>query len=209
MRLLDVVYGMHSVPSMPDRPLVITFDDAYLSVYEHAVPVLDDLGFTATLFAIGDYVGRHNDWPGHDMPFGRAPLMDASALRELHDSGFEIGSHTSTHPDLTSLDADRAEREIAEGIQTLQALLGSAVESFAYPYGRFDDTALTLARRYTRCACTTRLGRVDVASDRHALDRIDAFYLRGRGTFLRFPGPLLDPGLAAWQVLRDLRERLT
>ena len=208
VRLLECLNGLQSGTPLPERPLVITFDDAYRSVYEHAIPVLDDLGFTATVFAIGDHVGGYNDWPGHDAPFGRAELMDADTLRDLRDHGFEIGSHTSTHPDLTTLTEQGAECEIRAGIKTLQDLLGAPVECFAYPYGRFDETILAAARRYTRCACTTRLGRVDAATDMHALNRIDAFYLRDSGAPLHLPETILDAGLAAWQVLRDLRERL-
>ena len=83
--------------ALPVRPIVLTFDDALANFFDSAAPVLNDLGFTATIFAVAGYAGRTNEWPGHPAQIPRMPLLSWHDMRELTKQGFEIGCHTMTH----------------------------------------------------------------------------------------------------------------
>jgi len=138
----------------------ITFDDGYLSVYERACPVLAERNMTATIYVVVDLLGGINEW---DKRAGdtEEPVMSARQARELADAGFEIGSHTLTHPHLPGLDDDRLHAEIADSKHKLEDLIGREVTSFSYPYGNFDARVLaaTAAAGYKN-AVSTKLGAV-------------------------------------------------
>ncbi|WP_420961832.1 polysaccharide deacetylase family protein [Brucella sp. IR073] len=117
---------------------VITFDDGFRNVYENALPVLQELGFTATNFFVSNQVGRRNEW---DIPIGiaPAPCMSAPQLREWAALGHEVGAHTLDHVHLPDAPFDEAKRQIAGSREALQDILGGPVTAFAYPYG--DENA--------------------------------------------------------------------
>lgn len=138
----------------------ITFDDGYLSAYEHACPMLAQRGMTATVYVVVDSLGGVNEW---DKRVGdrEEKMMSAAQARELAEAGFEIGCHTLTHPHLSSLDDDQIRAEIVDSKHKLEDLIGREVTSFSYPYGDFDTRVLgaAAAAGYTN-AVSTRLGAV-------------------------------------------------
>jgi peptidoglycan/xylan/chitin deacetylase (PgdA/CDA1 family) len=136
------------------RCLAVTFDDGFRSVHAHALPVLRALGVPATLFVPTAYMGTGQlmAWSGIDQWVDtewEPELMPCSweELRELRDAGWEIGSHTVSHPYLTQLtDADlAAELEVSRA--TLRDRLGGDCTSVAYPYGDVDDRVAEAAGR--------------------------------------------------------------
>lgn len=138
----------------------ITFDDGYLSVYERACPVLAERDMTATIYVVVDLLGGVNEW---DKRAGdtEEPMMSAQHARELADAGFEIGSHTLTHPHLPGLENDRLRAEIADSKHKLEDLIGREVVSFSYPYGDFDARVLAAAAAAGyKNAVSTKLGAV-------------------------------------------------
>jgi peptidoglycan/xylan/chitin deacetylase (PgdA/CDA1 family) len=127
------------------RVLVVSFDDGYASMLSRAAPVLARLGVPGTLFLPTDFIGTpHLHWPGIDQwldgPHGDelAPL-DWDGARALIDAGWEIGSHTRSHPHLTSVDDASLARELGESKATIEAQLGRPCPSIAYPYGDVDE----------------------------------------------------------------------
>lgn len=105
-----------------------------------------------------------------------ALMMDRTQVRRLHALGFDIGAHTCSHPILTQLPDDEAEREIRAGREVLQATLDTEVPLFAYPNGRegldFDERHVAMARRAGyHAAFTTEAGVCDHAADRWRLPR--------------------------------------
>jgi peptidoglycan/xylan/chitin deacetylase (PgdA/CDA1 family) len=108
----------------------ITFDDGYEEVLSLALPVLQEFGFTATVFAVSGQLGGHNKWD-----HGNAPLLSSAQYRILHDAGLTIGAHTTNHVHLTQVDAGTASREIGNSKRQLENDLGLPVTLFAYPYG--------------------------------------------------------------------------
>jgi|SRR5262245_4802978 len=131
----------------------VTFDDAYRSV-RNAVPILQELGIPATVFACPAYAdgGRVLDIPelaaqAESHP-GELATMSWDELRELADSGVEIGSHTLHHPHLTQLsDAELAE-ELTRSRERIEDELGRPCRVLAYPYGEEDGRV----REATRAA---------------------------------------------------------
>ncbi len=118
--------------------VVLTFDDGFRSVREAAFPVLSKYGFVATVFCAAGYVGKQSGW-------ARAPgvpaldMMSWDELAFLAGQGWEIGAHTISHACLPSLPSARMQEEIIEGRRILQKRMVCEVESFAYPFGRFDE----------------------------------------------------------------------
>jgi peptidoglycan/xylan/chitin deacetylase (PgdA/CDA1 family) len=128
-----------------ERTLVVTFDDAYLSVFELAHPILASLGLPGTVFVVTDFAdsGRPLHWP-RSKDWRGGPYehelrgMTWPQLAELAECGWEIGSHTRTHPRLTQLPDDALARELRESREACKRALGRPCSSLAYPYGDFD-----------------------------------------------------------------------
>lgn len=164
----------------PDASAVaITFDDAFASVLEVAVPLLVERGLRATVFCVAGHLGGHNDWPSAPAGALRRPLARAEDLRALAGQGFEIGSHGMVHAPLTDDDPTLLRRELVESREKLEDVAQTSVSSYSYPYGaRPVAAARTLVEATYDAACTTAIGRVGVESDLFALPRVDAHYLR-------------------------------
>ena len=158
--------------------ICVTFDDAYRSVLENAVPVLREAGFVATIFVPTAYVGDANHWDTETPP-GGWPILSWDELRALSRDGLEIGSHTSTHPHLPTLDDASLVEELAGSRRELEQRLGTEVSSFCYPFGHHDarTRAAVHAAGY-RSACTTEFGASLPAHDRMRLPRIGTAPLR-------------------------------
>ena len=141
--LADFVEFTRLNRQLPQRAVVLTFDDGYHAFKDHAYPVLKELGFTATLFIYTDWVGA-----------GRGALS-WSELRGLAAEGFDIQAHTKTHADLRraqgETEAQYARRMQAE-LEQPQALftrhLGRRSQLLAYPYGRWEEGLLPKVKEH-------------------------------------------------------------
>jgi len=153
--------------------LAITFDDGYLSVYDAACPLLKDRGITATIYIVVDSLGGINEW---DWRAGdqEERMMSAAQARELAESGFEIGSHTLTHPHLPNLTDEQLSREIIDSKHKLEDIIGSEVTSFSYPYGDYDGRVLNaaIAAGYKN-AMSTRLGAIVPGTSLYEIPRVN------------------------------------
>jgi peptidoglycan/xylan/chitin deacetylase (PgdA/CDA1 family) len=153
----DAVFG-GSAP----KTLAVTFDDAYLSVLEVARPILDRLGLPATVFVPTDWPGRGEPmhWPGIDQWMGgefehELRPLTWEQLAELHAQGWEIGSHTRSHPHLTTLDDAALAEELRESRAECERRLGHPCTTIAYPYGDYDSRVSTTAGQAGyEAACT-------------------------------------------------------
>ncbi len=135
----------------PGRTVAITFDDAYPSVVRHALPVLESLGWPATVFAPTATVpmGGHMAWLSGDL-CRRLPeqtrQMTWPELTSLAEAGWEIGSHSRTHRMLSSLSDDELQEELEGSRAEIAQELGSCV-SIGYPWGEIDSRVLEASRR--------------------------------------------------------------
>jgi peptidoglycan/xylan/chitin deacetylase (PgdA/CDA1 family) len=164
--------------SLLAEAVAITFDDGFRNVYQHALPILLQYRFQATVFLVTDYCGRTNSWPGQPSAISPRPLLRWSEIQEMSTAGISFGSHAVTHPDLRRLPSRVAAAEMLASKQRIEDAVGRPVVSFAYPYGAYDPAVKYLAAAHFRVACSTRLGFVRPWSDPFALERVDAFYLQ-------------------------------
>jgi peptidoglycan/xylan/chitin deacetylase (PgdA/CDA1 family) len=126
---------------VPARSFAITFDDGYEEVLTLGLPVLQEVGYTATVFAVPGQLGGSNVWDD-----GGAKLLTVDQLRRLDQAGISIGAHTCQHVHLTQASPVAAKREISESKRALEQSLGKAVPLFAYPYGETNDSVDHYAR---------------------------------------------------------------
>ena len=131
--------------SLPRKTVVITFDDAYRSFKELAMPALQARGMTATVYVPVGHVGGRNVWD-RARGFPERELMSAAEIKTLAASDVEIGVHGWEHLDLTRCTESQLERETAGARAEAARLTGVAVTSFSYPYGRHSQAHFELLR---------------------------------------------------------------
>lgn len=142
------------------REVAITFDDGCETDLLIAAPLLKETGFNATFYMVAGFMGERG-------------YMSERQLRELSESGFEIGSHSVTHSYLTDLDSDRMRFEIAESKDRLEQVTGKRVEHFSCPGGRWNRRVARIAEEAGyRSVVTSRAGINKQASDRFCLSRM-------------------------------------
>jgi peptidoglycan/xylan/chitin deacetylase (PgdA/CDA1 family) len=134
------------------KSVAVTFDDAFLSVYELAFPILSRFGLTGTLFVPTRKIGGDGPmaWPGIDQWLGgpyepELTAMSWEQVEELAGVGWEIGSHTCSHPHLTQLDDESLAAELRGSREDCEERLGRACRSLAYPYGDVDARVMKAA----------------------------------------------------------------
>jgi peptidoglycan/xylan/chitin deacetylase (PgdA/CDA1 family) len=132
-------------PVSGKKNVAITFDDGYLDNYRYAMPILQEFGFHATVFCISGKTGGVSDWT-NDPVWNGHRLMGKEEMREMLLMGFEIGSHTRTHPDLSRITLDEAHDEIVGSKSELEDLLGNPVRSFCYPFGSYREETTSIVR---------------------------------------------------------------
>jgi len=205
LSLGELLDGWDGKASLPPRPVVICFDDGFANLLDHGAPLLRELGFRASIFVVAGYCGQANDWPTQARGVPRLPLLSWSALRELAGAGFEVGSHSITHPRLRELSDRQAEQEIVGAKHLLEQHLGRPVQVFAYPYGQATRKHREITAAAYRAACGVTLGKARASEDRYRLRRIDMYYFREWSTFRFFGTPLGDAYLGLRAVARALR----
>lgn len=136
------------------RCVAITFDDAYRSVIELALPVMRRLGMVGTVYVATDYPGSERPlcWAGIDrwlntVDAGELTPMSWEELGELADAGWEIGSHTCSHPHLTRIDQQRLAAELEQSRARCELQLGRPCRTISYPYGDVDERVIETTKR--------------------------------------------------------------
>lgn len=194
MRLEEAVGALRGRKPFPKRAFVLTFDDGFESVFREAFPVLQRYGMSATVFlTVGAAPGGS---PARLPEFEGRAMLSWAEIREMQAAGMDFGAHTLTHPDLTGLSSERVALEMSASKQRIENALGTAVTSFAYPFGRHDAESRRIAGQYFSCACADTLGLISGGSDPYALERVDAYYLRTRRLF-----GLMVTGAFRWYIV--------
>jgi peptidoglycan/xylan/chitin deacetylase (PgdA/CDA1 family) len=119
----------------------LTFDDGYESVYTEVFPEMSERGITGTVFPVVGSVGRENSWDVR-LSLRRFRHLSWEHLSELSSSGFEIGSHTVSHRDLTRMDTATLRRELRNSKKMLEDRLGVGVRAVAFPFGRHNSRVI-------------------------------------------------------------------
>lgn len=160
-----------SVSEAVEGAVAITFDDGCETDFEAAAPVLEDVGFGATFYVTLDFVGRRG-------------FMTASQVRELSDSGFEIGSHALSHSYLPDLPAASIRAELAESKARLEEMTGRPVAHFSCPGGRWNPRVAEFAREAGYATVSTSRAAVNrPGADPYALARVGVMRSTGPGAF--------------------------
>ena len=171
---------------VPDRALALTFDDGAASAVRVAAPILAGRGLTATFFCIAGYLGQQAAWPTLPAGVPRFQLATAAELTDLAARGFEIGSHTVTHPPLHRASPGLLEREVRQSREMLKDQTGLPISAFAYPYGISPPTsAMALVAESYDVACTGSNRLVGPGDDLLDLPRLDAHYVRSPAVLRR------------------------
>jgi peptidoglycan/xylan/chitin deacetylase (PgdA/CDA1 family) len=135
----------------------ITFDDGFQSILFNALPVLNKYGFTATCYCVSGMIAGTNSWD-HELGIIEKPLMNQNEWLKWKKAGMEIGSHTRTHADLTTLDLPEAKDQIFNSKKELETMFETEVRHFCYPYGRYttEHAELVASAGYATATTTNR-----------------------------------------------------
>ena len=144
--------------ALPERAVLLTFDDAYLDLTTHAFPVLARHGFSAGVFVVTRLLGKRAPWDDQ-------PLMTAGDVLAWSREGIEFGAHSRTHPRLTTLSGERLLDETVASVRDLAALLGRAPSCYAYPYGDHDEHVVRALEAANVIGFTVREGLATRATD--------------------------------------------
>jgi len=161
---------------LPQGAFLLTFDDGFMGVHEHAFPILAELRWPAVMFLVSGRIGQDDGWTVSENPAKRTfPLLGRSEI-EAMSATFSFQSHSRSHVDLTRLPRDELARELRGAREDLEAMLDRPVRYLAYPYGRHDDTVVRIARESGYDAAFSvqpGFNRRDV--DRYRIRRLDVF----------------------------------
>lgn len=167
-----------------EKLFAITFDDGFRNVFDHGMPVLDELGFTATCYFVSGKLGGSNDWD-RGLATAEAALMDRGAICEWLAHGHEVGAHSVDHVVLSDLPASTAWRQISDSKAQLEDAIGHPVVSFSYPYGALNTNVRQLVvDAGFQNATTTVRGCVRACTDPFLLPRVAVSGERGIVRFL-------------------------
>lgn len=158
--------------ALPERPVVLTFDDGFADFFTDALPVLKKYNFTATLYVSTAFIDGVSRWLRHERETTRL-MLTWEQLTEISSSGIECGAHSHSHPQLDVLSRRVARDEILQSKRLLEDHLGRQVFSFAYPYGYYTAQVRQFVREagYTS-ACAVKHALSSRADDPLSLARL-------------------------------------
>lgn len=184
MRILKVLgYNTVSLDDLHDynrlninltrKPIIITFDDGYQEAIDYTIPILTEYNYSAVYFIPTRYIGEQSHWLLPELG-AEFPIIDWDTVISLDSNGFQIGSHTMTHPHLTTLPPVECHNEIEESRRTIEDHLGHDVVHFAYPHGDFNTSVRSIvADAGYHTACSVKQGFTTHKDDQLALPRIE------------------------------------
>ncbi|MCR5665029.1 MAG: polysaccharide deacetylase family protein [Oscillospiraceae bacterium] len=174
---------------LPERPLIVSFDDGFRSVFENAAPILHEYSIRSNIYLPTAYIGQDSHF------------MDWDMVRKLRDSGeFEMQAHTHTHADIRTMSAAQLSEEIADSDRLFREELGSVPQAFCMPFGVWNYASLKrlknegryrylLGSHYGRALLNGRepmlLPRIGISQD----DNLDVFRGKISGRY-DWKGPL-------------------
>ena len=192
-RVANIVKPDHTGPLATDRPNVaVTFDDAFRSVREHALPALRTHGVPATIYVPTGWMGRQPGWRMETSGDRDETVMTAEELCGLPGDLIDFGSHTVSHPHLTKLSQAEVDEQFTASRAALEALFKRPIDTLAFPYGDHDARVVERARAagyrfvYTVAPQAIAGGDPAISRGRTAADPADPpglFALKTRGAF--------------------------
>jgi len=174
---LQFANGERPLAHFPARPIILTFDDGYTDNYTNLLPLMQQYGYRGVLYLLGDFDVRYNRWDADfDPTEPRSEIMDAAQKQAFVAAGWEIGSHTMSHPRLTTLPLSEAIAEIQQSKIELEAALQTKIVSFAYPYGDLNaDVKEAVRAAGFAFGVATDTGGLHLEDDRMQVFRVNMF----------------------------------
>lgn len=164
--------------ALPQKPVLLTFDDGYLNLKTNVHPLLGELGFSYTVFLISERVGKTNEWVAAE-GYEPTPLLTWGDIGEMQRDGHvTFEGHTATHPKLAQISPADARREMEESKETLEQKLQVPISVLCYPYGNVSDSVRVMAAEagYAQ-AVTTEFGRARQTDPPLRLPRISVYHV--------------------------------
>ncbi|MDA8236016.1 MAG: polysaccharide deacetylase family protein [Clostridia bacterium] len=170
---------------LPERSIVITFDDGYEDNYLYAYPILMKYGYPATIFLVYNHIDETNSWD-EKLGFPSNHLLNWDEIREMAENGITFGSHTLNHPHLDEIPLAEAAKEITISKILLEKTLKKPVNYFCYPYGDYNlKVAHIVKLAGYKAAVTTRLGVNENKANPYTLKRVRVMGTYDRYKFIR------------------------
>ncbi|MDP2832088.1 MAG: polysaccharide deacetylase family protein [Pseudomonadota bacterium] len=171
----QVVDWLEGGAPLAEGAFLLTFDDGFRSVRDHAAPLLEALGWPYTVFLVSDLIGAEDVWTRATRPDGAThPLLDGAEIGDMQARGCDFHSHSRSHASLPALNDAELASQLLGSRQALVELLGREVRYLAYPFGHVDERVERAARAAGyRAAFATQPGfnRQDV--NRFQIHRLD------------------------------------
>lgn len=159
--LEELALALQTGYALPDKPIILTFDDGYSGQYENALPLLEEYGFQATFFLITSVIDQ-----------GVPAYMSWGQVISLHKRGMEIGAHGYTHADLADRDVDYLTWQVLGSKEAIEERIGEPVRFFCYPSGSYDDlTVHVVASANYWGAVTISFGHEHRSDSMYVLER--------------------------------------
>ena len=150
----------------------ITFDDGYQNNLINAAPILKNYNFSATCYLVSERLGESNTWD-LKKKITQRPLMAENEVLEWLNIGMDIGAHTKTHVDLTSISEVKAQKEIKGCKIDLEKKFNVPIFDFCYPFGYFNESVCNMTKNAGYLSATTmQRGRANSQSNLLQLPRI-------------------------------------
>ncbi len=131
--------------NIPSKPIIITFDDGYQSVFQYALPILREFNFQAVVFVISNYIGKDNTWDAK-LSSKRFKHLNENEIALLTLAGIEIGSHGESHRALPFLNDDFIRKELEKSRNILHEITNQNIISLAYPFGMQNKRIQNIAK---------------------------------------------------------------
>ena len=138
------------------KKIIITFDDGYENVSKIALDILGQFNQKATCFIVLNKIDNFNNWNNNSKEINTSKLMNISQIKEWINMGYEIGSHTLDHIDLTQLNYENKKKQITKSFFKLNENFGIKPVSFSYPYGKYDKECIDILKENYTYAVTTK-----------------------------------------------------
>lgn len=153
-----------------EKVFVLTFDDGYKDFFTTAMPILNKLNFSATIFIVSKLVGDINYWQKREL---QSELLNWEEIRKIIDMGYEIGSHGLYHDDFFRLSQEELEKEIAGSKKLIESIIDELVVSFSYPWNRCNEQIIEIVKKagYKYAAIHKRVCRNDFETNQFQLAR--------------------------------------
>ena len=159
--MLDYMKARKGKTELPEKPIILTFDDGYESNYYEMLPILEERKMKAVVYMITNRIGTKG-------------YLSWEQLREMQERGIEIGSHTANHLPLTSLGEKEREDEIILSKLLMEWNGIKTVFSLSYPNGKYDKKLPEILKKYDYLnAVTGDSGLNTAATDPYLLQRIN------------------------------------